>query len=68
MCVHAQLPVWLENSFLGKANEIEDPPENANAFPPAENPWRGFAAPWKAFAPTKGSETRGANPTVLLNL
>lgn len=62
-----QLPDWLESSFIGKpCSQADDPPSDANAYPPP--PPRGSDEPWKAFAPPRGCEFKGANPTALLNL
>lgn len=64
-----QLPRWLEDSYLGRSQELPDPPANANAFLPP--PPRALLAPWKVFTPGSG-EVDGAsappNPTALLDM
>ncbi|CAM9708403.1 unnamed protein product [Scytosiphon promiscuus] len=65
---YSTLPRWLEDSYLGKAQEVQDPPANANAFPPP--PPRPLLAPWKAFTSggREGGAGGGPNPSSLLDM
>ncbi|CAN0190879.1 unnamed protein product, partial [Hapterophycus canaliculatus] len=65
---YSTLPRWLEDSYMGKGQEVRDSPANANAFPPPQP--RPLLAPWKAFTSGggKGGEGGGPNPTSLLDM